>query len=1311
MNVSNPGVDLAPRKAPSRLLVMSLCGWLMWSNTTSIQADAAQVQETQVQETQAQETQTDAAQGQEAQVREATATDDQQSTAEQASAADAADPVAALQPLVLDPEWLKDVPWRSLGPANMSGRVTAVEVHAQDPSLWWIATASGGLLKTSNRGTTVEHQFDREATVSVGAIASDPRNPRVLWVGTGEINPRNSVSYGNGIYRSNDGGRSFQHMGLDQTYQIARILVHPHDSNTVYVGAAGRLYGTNSERGVYKTVDGGQTWEQILYLDDRTGVIDMIMHPQDPDTLIVAMWDRLRDGFDSWPGAVAKPDGIDGYDPIRKWGPRAGLYKTTDGGKNWKRLSQGLPTGMLGRVGLDWQLNSPHTIYAVIDCEDIGKGPDPSDAYLGLVGSDLSDYATVTQIMPGSPAEGVGFQVGDRLRSIDGGAVFQFDELLPILRKKIPGERIRIMVQRGEESIELAPKLDVRPGVQGGPAQADPGFKGETQADRVVVTEVMADGPADRTGLRAGDILTAVDEQPLTDFGRWSNSIRRLAIGDTLVLSVRRGEEDLRIPVSLGRRPGTGPSTTPIMGIQGRDSEGGGAVLTAITAGGPAQAAGLEVDDVVISIEGRSIDNYQSLLDEIRSRRPEDEVAVVIRRGDKMVNATLTLSRTAPSPGGRPYTFSYFGQQANIQDQQGGKGYLYGGVYKSTDLGETWQRVNSLNVRPMYFSVVRVDPTDDQRVYLLGVSQYRSTNGGTTFTSDFGRGVHADCHDLWINPTDGRHMVIGSDGGFYVTYDRGTTWDHVNTAALGQFYHVAIAPTAPYQVYGGLQDNGSWGGPAISRSGGTVIQDWISVGGGDGFVCRVDPQDPDLIYSESQNGAIRRRHLRTGETASIRPASVRGLSYRFNWNTPFILSHHNSKVFYSAGNYVFRSMDRGNDLKRISPEITRTNRGSATALAESPLDSDLLYVGTDDGALWRTKDGGQKWEDITANLGVPAYWVATIEPSRAVAGRVYVCLDAHRSDDDRPYLFVSEDYGDTFRSLSDSLPRGSSRCLREDVINPNLLYLGTEFAFWISLDRGLNWTAFNQKLPTVAVHEVAMHPALSEIVLATHGRSLWACDVTALRGLTAESLAGTAALLPMADVIRWRSEPARGRTNRQWVSQNPESGARLWYHLAQPAEKVVLKIEDIAGKTVAEVAGPRTPGLQSVRWNLTQAVRRRTAANTAGRNDTQPASPGEYRVTLLVDDEARGSEVLAIRRDPTWEVPGSSREESTLAFDESDREQDRGTEVEADVELEWESDSADSQDKQESLGETPNSVSHSAIPPGTWSRDRLAAVC
>jgi hypothetical protein len=366
----------------------------------------------------------------------------------------------------------------------------------------------------------------------------------------------------------------------------------------------------------------------------------------------------------------------------------------------------------------------------------------------------------------------------------------------------------------------------------------------------------------------------------------------------------------------------------------------------------------------------------------------------------------------------------------------------------------------------------------------------------------------------------------------------------------------------------------------------------VNLNGGDGFVCRVDPNDPDLFYAESQNGVIVRRNLRTGERGSIRPARVDGLSYRFNWNTPFILSTHNTKIFYTAGNYVFRSLDRGNELRPISPEITLTQRGSATALSESPRDPNLLYVGTDDGALWVTRDGGTTWKNITANLKLPGpRFVATIEASRHYKGRVYVCLDGHRSDDDNPYVFVSEDFGDTFNPLHAGLPWGSTRCMREDLVNPNLLYLGTEFAFWVSVDRGQNWTQFNQNLPTVAIHEVAIHPDNGEIVVATHGRSLWACDVSGLRQLKPENVGKEIAFFDPVDVTRWRSDPGRGGTNRSFAGQNPSSGAKLWYALPNKAEKVVARIENIDGELINEVTAKAEPGLHVISWDLTQTNR------------------------------------------------------------------------------------------------------------------------
>ena len=508
-----------------------------------------------------------------------------------------------------------------------------------------------------------------------------------------------------------------------------------------------------------------------------------------------------------------------------------------------------------------------------------------------------------------------------------------------------------------------------------------------------------------------------------------------------------------------------------------------------------------------------------------------------------------------------------------MQNQQGPDSYQYGGVYRSADGGESWVRVNSVNPRPMYFSQIRVDPSDDRFVYVLGIRMYRSSDGGKKFAAGGDGGVHPDQHTLWINPRDGRHLLIGTDGGSYVTYDRADKWDYLNTRAVGQFYHVAVDTRKPYRVYGGMQDNGSWGGPSHTLDGqGPINSDWVMVQGGDGFVCRVDPNDPDIVYSESQEGNMVCSNLRTGARASIKPRSAQvpgpggravggQAPYRFNWNTPFILSSHNPSIVYSGGNFVFRSYKRGDEPKAISPELTRSGKGSASALAESPRNPDELWAGTDDGNLWVTRDGGAKWENIIAKVGLPKrYWVATIEPSRHVAGRCYVCFDAHRSDDDEPYVYVTEDYGQTWKAIRGNLPTGSSRCLREDLFNPDVLYLGTEFAAWASIDRGLSWTKINNNLPTVAIHELALHPTAGDMVAATHGRSLWVLDVTPLRQLKPAMVKAPATLLAPNTAVRWRREPTRGTTYgmgaRDYFGENPPAGSlQIFYALTKKAAR------------------------------------------------------------------------------------------------------------------------------------------------------------
>jgi len=681
----------------------------------------------------------------------------------------------------LPDSWSKKVDWRSIGPANMSGRITSIAVYEGDSNIWWAASAAGGLLKTTNNGTTFEHQFDDQATVSIGDVQVSKTNPDILWVGTGEANPRNSVSWGDGVYKSTNGGKTWKNMGLNKTFQIGRIAIHPENHDIVYVGALGRLWGPNEERGLYKTTDGGKKWEKVLFVDDKTGVIDVQMNPENPDELFVATYQRMRDGFD-------------GNDPAGKYGAGSGIYKTTDAGKSFTRLTQGLPSCNLGRVGLSIYHKDPTHLVAIVESEKIAKEPDTT-AYAGLQGENADVGAKVTSVVKDGPAKKGGLKIGDIVVSVDGQVIHSYNDLLSEMRKHKAGDTVKFLVSRERKPVDLTIELAKKPTPR------------STQADR--------------------------------------------------------------------------------NGAQARDE---------------------------------------------RTRR-------------------------------NPFTGTLGGQAANLQGQQGDDEHEYGGVYLSKDSGDSWERINTLNPRPMYYSQIRIDPTDINNMYVLGTSLYRSKDKGKTFTGDGGSdGIHVDHHALWINPKDSRHMILGNDGGIYVTHNRMENWDHHNHIAIGQFYHVAVGPDRDYRIFGGLQDNGSWGGPSrVGNDSGIVNTDWFRIGGGDGFVCQVDPDDADQIYFESQNGGMGRNNLRTGERGFIRPRAPRGTRYRFNWKTPFMLSPHNSKIHYSAGNHVFRSYNKGTGAKAISPDITNTDKGAGSAITESPAEAGVLYAGTTDGALWMTKDSGKTW--------------------------------------------------------------------------------------------------------------------------------------------------------------------------------------------------------------------------------------------------------------------------------------------------------------------------------------------------------------
>ena len=960
----------------------------------------------------------------------------------------------APRPPAISDTWIKGLDWRPIGPASMGGRIVDLAVLESNPSTFYIATASGGLFRTANNGTTFDALFENQNTVSIGDVALSQSDPNTIWVGTGEHNARNSASWGDGVYKTVDGGKTWSNMGLKKSFQIGRIAIHPTDPDTVYVGALGRLWGPNEERGVYQTTNGGKSWDKVLHVDNQTGCIDLAMHPNDPNTLLAAMYERRRDGFD-------------GNDPVKRWGPGSGLYKTTDGGANWKKLTKGLPKVELGRIGIEYFERDPNTVYVIVESEKIGDGP--ASAFMGITGSE-------------SPA-------GGKIRSV----------------------------------------------VKGGPAQ--------------------------KAGMKDGDTVIKMDDDEIKTYNDLIVKIRSHKAGDTVKLNVRRDEETKQLELTFGKRS----------------------------------------------------------------------------------NASS-----------RPFSSYLGGQRANAMKQQGEKGNDTGGVYKSTDGGESWKRINSLNPRPFYYSQLIVDPSDDQHMYVMGVRFHESHDGGATFKTG-GKRVHADHHALWVNPRDSRRLILGCDGGLYMSYDRGQTWDFHNIMDIGQFYDVGVDTRNPYWVYGGLQDNGSWAGPSRKRGGyGPLNEDWLKVGGGDGFLCRVDPDDPATVYYESQGGNMSRMNMKTGARTRIKPPTPKGMKYRFNWKTPFALSHHNSKIFYSAGNYVFRSLDRGGKPRRISPEITRTDRGSATALSESPRDSNLLYVGTDDGFLWITRNGGSSWTNITKNVGLSDhYWVSSIEASRFVTGRAYVAFDGHRSNSDDPLVYATEDYGKTWTPLNKGLPTGSTRVLREDRVNKDLLYLGTEFAVWASVDRGRQWEKINNNLPTVAIHEIAVHPTANEIVAATHGRSLWILDIAPLRELSSKLLAAKAHLFKPPSGVLWAGALTSTRGGHRYFSgANGEFGAPLRYYLGDAAKEVKLEIVDIKGRRVRGLKTDVKPGLHRVQWNLRADPPKRSSGSSSRARTGPSVRPGVYLAKLTVDGKEFVEEIR-VNSDPDF--PAAMLLEELNAFEAKER--------------------------------------------------------
>jgi photosystem II stability/assembly factor-like uncharacterized protein len=819
---------------------------------------------------------------------------------------------------------------RPIGPANMGGRVTAVAVAEGRPSTIYLATASGGLWKTINRGTSWRPIFEHEATVSLGDVAVAPSNPDIVWVGTGEANPRNSVSWGNGLYRSSDGGKTWKHRGLAESEHIGRVIIHPKNPNIVYAAALGRLWGPNRQRGIFKTTDGGDTWKAVKFIDENTGFIDLVMDPADPNRLYAAAYTCRR-------GPYA------GSNPAIEIGPNAGLYRTVDAGAHWSRLNRGLPERPLGRCGIAVFRKNPRVLYAVV------------------------------------------------------------------------------------------------------------------QSDR------------------------------------------------------------------------TDPSVT----------------------------------------------------------------------GQK--------TRTNSDPAS-------------------------GGIFRSDDGGETWSKRNDLCPRGFYFGQIRVDPSDEGTVYVLGPTLQVSHDGGRTFTEEADRGAHADLHALWIDPGDRDHLLLGSDGGLFVSYDRGSNWQFFNELPIGQFYSVAVDQSRPYRIYGGLQDNGTWGGPsATPEPEGITSADWFRVLGADGFCCQVDPADADTVYAQTQYGGLHRVNVRNGDDRYIQPqSSDEARPYRFNWNAPVLVSPHDAGTLYFGGDYLFRSPDRGEHWQIVGPELTRGRPGRSadsghtiTTIAESPLRQGVLFVGTDDGRLSLTRDGGRSWADISERIPAPRGWFSRIECSRFDENTVYVAIDRHRHNDRAPYLYKTDDGGATWMSLAAGLPPdGSVYVIREDPHNRKLLYAGTEFGLFVSIDSGATWHRLGP-LPTVAVPDLVIQPRERELVVATHGRSLYVVDVAPLENLTPRVREADVYLFEIRPALKFIHHGSHGRAaTGSFEGRNPPYGAAIDYYLrAAAADAVAISIFDARGGRVTTLKGGQEPGLHRIVWDL------RDPRKARGDRPAPLVPAGEYTVRLEVGERAQTRKV------------------------------------------------------------------------------------
>jgi photosystem II stability/assembly factor-like uncharacterized protein len=886
---------------------------------------------------------------------------------------------SARQADAFNAQLLEAFAYRNLGPFRMGARISDIAVPASPARnhlyTFYVAAWSGGLWKTTNNGTTFAPVFDGQGTLSIGDVTLAPSNPDIVWVGTGDAFTSRSSLAGTGVYKSTDAGSTWTHMGLDDTQHIARIAIDPSNPDVVYVAAMGHLYSTNEARGVFKTTDGGRTWQRVLYVSDQVGVIDLVQNPIDPSVLYAAAYDKQRLPWQLVNG-----------------GPGSGIYRTTDAGRTWTKLAGGLPDGRIGRIGLDIYPKNPAIVYAVVENANPPAGSAPDAA---------------------------------------------------------------------------------------------------------------------------------------------------------------------------GRVPMIG-----------------------------------------------------------------------------------------------------------------------GEVYRTSDAGRTWTKMNAAkddvsSKGPYYFSQIRVDPNDDQRIFVTGVTLGSSTDGGRSWHDitwpprTLFSGIFGDVRTLWVDPRDSNRLILGSDGGVFMSYDGGRTSDHYANLPLGEVYAVSVDNEDPYNIYAGLQDHENWKGPSNTASGEVTTWDWTAVGNGDGMFTVVDSTHSRWLYTTQQYGGHYRVDQTLGIRTSITPRSAPGQApYRFVWETPLLISPHASNVIYTGGQVLLRSTDRGDTWTAISPDLSTnpadkilpSSEGGVpggipwfaiSAISESPVTAGLIWAGTSDGKVQVTRDDGATWTDLTSKLTAlgardDAY-VSRVRASAHVEGRAYVTKSGYKLDDFTPYVYRTDDFGATWTSLGGGLPAGPVNVIWEDAKNPDLLFLGSDAGVFVSIDRGTRWVKMTGNMPAVPVHDLVVQPRDRDLVLGTYGRGLWITNIAPLEEINETTLAEDAHLFKVLPTTQ-RVPRSFGANDylfgqRHIETRNDPSGMVIRYYLkdASPARATVT-IADASGREVGRLTGPASAGINTVVWNMRAGGggRGRGAGPGGGSPVDQLVPLGEYTVSLEIAGR-RLTTAATIVETQGWLIGAASR--------------------------------------------------------------------